>query len=129
MKINKFILGFAVVAMLIVIGNLPGKKNLPSPGAPAAKDYTVISSKDIGMADRSKYEWRITAPGAVTFEERALTVMKAAEELRQKQMIQVARVILEPNRDQAGKGFAVAIAMYAIDGKGFTGAENKKWEV
>lgn len=132
---RKVCLLFVVLGLLVIIANVP--KEVGKQGAqqadpvtkPLGKPYSVISQNDIGMADRSKYEWRIIAPEAVTFDERALTVMKAAEELRQKQMVQVARVFLEPDQAAAGKGYAVATAVFAIDGKGFSGAENKTWEV
>lgn len=132
---RKVFLLFVVLGLLIIVANVPKEatkqraEQAEPVAKPSGKPYSVISNKDVGMPDRSKFEWRIVSPEAKTFDERALTVMKAAEELRQKQMVQVARVFLEPDEASAGKGYAVASAVFAIDGKGFSGIENKKWEV
>lgn len=126
-------LAVVCVLLVIVIINLPAEierqKHLAQTEAPTAQPYTVISIKDIGTFDRSRLEFRIIAPGANSFEERALTVMKAAEDLRREKMVQVSRVFLEPNEKESGQGLALASALYAIDGQGFSGVEGKQWEV
>ena len=121
-------------ALFVIVAALPREiqqqkylSNSPERGT--ARPYSVISQKDISVIDRSRFEWRIVAPEANSFEDRALTAMKAAEELRQKKMIQVARIFLEPDQESAGQGLALAIAVYSIDGRGFSGVEGKRWEV
>lgn len=124
------VLFILVVALINIRKETDRLRRLPEPAAePVACPYEVISSKDISTIDRSRYEFRIVAPGAVTFKDRALTVMKAAEDLRREKMIQVTRVFLEPDHKSSGQGLALAIAVYAIDGKGFSGVEGRKWEV
>lgn len=127
-------LGVVLIILVVMIMNIPKEterlNRIPEPvSKPAAQPYSVISVKDISTIDRSRYEFRILAPTATTFESRALTAMKAAEDLRREKMIQVTRVFLEPDQQSSGQGMALAIAIYAIDGKGFSGVEGRKWEV
>lgn len=127
-------LGIVLIILLVIVLNIPKEterlNRITEPAIePAAQPYSVISTKDISTVDRSRYEFRILAPTATTFESRALITMKAAEDLRQEKMSQVTRVFLEPDYKSSGQGLALAIAVYAIDGKGFSGVEGRKWEV
>ncbi|MCG3173057.1 MAG: hypothetical protein GMKNLPBB_01233 [Myxococcota bacterium] len=108
----------------------------PRPATPSiptephlAFPYKPVKSRDHSVAGRSRYEWRVISEAA-TAEERAHTVMKVALDLQKNTDAQAVMVALEPSPELAGKGFELATAVFAPDGKGWTGKEQgKNWIV
>jgi hypothetical protein len=94
-----------------------------------AKPYQVLKEKDTSTIDRSRREAWIYSADARSTDERAKTVMQAAIDLRNKYTAHSVWVFLEPDAKTSGKGDAVASAVYAPDGLGYSGAEHEKWSV
>ena len=92
-------------------------------------EYRIVSVSDVSFAGRKRYSANIAAPGAVTFEQRAQTALKAAADIREARNADVVTVFLLIS--PALKGFPLAIADYAPDSLGWTGdrpLRNGTWE-
>lgn len=121
------------ISIWIVIGILVAvvlfAPSSSGPDISKAKPYSVFNQKDLSVVGRNRLEWWIQSPEAKSFEERAQTAMKAAIDLQKKNAADFVNVWLEINPTLAGKGYQLAIARYAPDGKGISGTEELKWEV
>jgi hypothetical protein len=115
-----------------LIGNLinPENKNTVAElNIEQAKPYEVLNLHDISFAGRDRYKAHIYAPEAVTYEQRAHTAMKAAKEICLNKKAHFVSALLEPSPALAGKGDIVAMADYAVDGRGVSGEEQWTWNV
>lgn len=91
--------------------------------------YTVVDRQNVSIPGRTRLSASIVAPEALTFEQRAQTVMKAAKELQESTNGYVITVFLVPSPDLVGMGINLAIARYAVDSRGYSGDQNWQWEV
>lgn len=91
--------------------------------------YTVVDRKNISIPGRTRLSASIVAPEALTVEQRAQTAMKAAKELQESTKAYVVTVFLVPSPNLVGMGINLAIARYAVDGRGYSGDQNWQWEV
>jgi len=92
-----------------------------------AKPYKIFSSNDMSVNGRKRKKYNVVSD-AKTRKERAHTAIKAAIDLQSSSKNDVVSVAIEPSKDIAGKGFALAIASFAVDGQGW-GANDWKWQV
>jgi len=92
-------------------------------------EYTVVDRQNVSIPGRTRLSASIVAPDALTFEQRAQTAMKAAKELQESTNGYVITVFLVPSPDLVGMGINLAIARYAVDGRGYSGDQNWQWEV
>jgi hypothetical protein len=129
------VIGFFV--LLAILGSLvedssKSTENAVNVDVSQTKPYETILKEDNSVSNRSHLSWSIISPEADTFEERAHTVMNAAMCLQSTTGCDVATVWLEASPMLAGKGFLLAKATYAADGKGYEGDEDSyrwRWQV
>lgn len=91
--------------------------------------YTVVDREDASLPNRRRISISIVAPEALTFEQRAQTAMKAAQDFQVSDNAHVSTVFLVPSPKLVGMGLNLAIARYAPDGGGYSGDQGWRWEV
>ncbi|MGB3493448.1 MAG: DUF4875 domain-containing protein [Elainellaceae cyanobacterium] len=91
--------------------------------------YTIVDRENDPLPNRRRISISIVAPEALTFEQRAQTVMKAAQELQDSENAHVVTVFLVPSPKLVGMGLPLAIARYAPDSGGYSGDQGWQWEV
>jgi hypothetical protein len=103
----------------------------PSYSFPHAVEYSEYSAIDYTSDPRRKRTELIIVSNALTIDERAHTVMKAAFEHQQRTGCTVATAIIGVSAFLADKGrqFTYAIADYAADGEGYAGKQGWTWDV
>jgi len=95
-----------------------------------AHQYKVVNEYDYSFPGRNRRQWTITAPTALTKEDRALTAIQAAKDLQAKTDADQAYVLLAIDGLKSSHGLPLATAAYTPDGKGNSGKTNSDvWEV
>jgi Zn finger protein HypA/HybF involved in hydrogenase expression len=96
-----------------------------------AQPYTVLSKQDISVGNRDRLRWVITAPQAITLDDRAATAVQAAKDLQSQTGADLADVWLEVGEFSVGQGRQLAQATYIPDGCGNSGQDcgGEKWQV
>jgi len=93
---------------------------------PDARAYEVIGSEELTPSNgRTARHWFITSESS-TFEERAQTLARAAQDLHREHGLDLTQVTLYPSKALAGSGFRLAHGFYAADGRagqGLPGAD------
>lgn len=92
------------------------------------KAYTVVREEQFDALGRTKREWCIISDAA-TPDQRAHTAIKAAIDLQLKTHSDYVIVWLEPTPELIRKGYSLACAQYAPDGKGKAGYQDWAWKV
>ncbi|MFZ4214337.1 hypothetical protein ACOZB2_23275 [Pantoea endophytica] len=89
-----------------------------------AKTYSIIAQEDKSKrADNRVSSIWIMSPEAISFEDRAATVRKAAEDLQAKTNVPVIRAYLAFSKESVGRGGPLAMATYFADGCQYSGKE------
>lgn len=99
------------------------KNQVETKKKPVAHKYTVIDFTDYSFPGRTRLEWTIMAPTAITAKDRARTAMQAAKDLQEEYQSDVSFILLEDNEVVAGKGFPYAMAAYCYDVCGMSGQD------
>ncbi|HAU5563294.1 TPA: DUF4875 domain-containing protein [Serratia fonticola] len=86
------------------------------------KHYTVLKREDKSQQDNNRITtfW-ILAPDALSQQDRAATVRKAAEDFNEQTKLPVVFVFLQMNKASLGKGYVLASAKYFADGCQYSG--------
>ncbi len=94
-----------------------------------AKGYRIIDCGNTGFPGRERVECSIIAPLAKDHLSFAQTAIQAAIDLQKKTRAHVSTIYLSAAPELIGTGDNLAIAHYAIDGGGFSGDQDWRWDV
>jgi len=136
-------IGLLLILLLVLLTHLTELKKHSKSIKSRIPSYEVLIIEDKSIPTRSRLEVSIFAPEATTARDRARVAMNAAKQIQSSQisgdpenpLYEYVSVILEASDDPTVKGFPIAEAEYAPDGRGRQGIMSEdpsnqwKWNV
>lgn len=124
----------ASVVLFFIVGLVggPPPETSPEPASlGTAHQYTVIDDADVSFPGRTRLNRFISAPAALSKEDRAETVMQAAKDLQAQKDADLVTIYLEVGLFAKGQGRSLAMATYIPDGCGNSGddCDGVEWKV
>ena len=142
-RISLLVIGYLLTLLLLLLTQLADREIKPSKNKNKIPSYEVLLIEDKSSPTRSRLQVSIVAPEALTARDRARVAMNAAKQIQASQVsedpdkpkYEYVSVVLEASAKNVGKGFTLAEAEYAPDGRGRQGVMSDdpsnlwKWSV